>query len=102
MIKGIAVAMVLAPLLAMAEQAVEVENKSYWICKNQKQVRTIRVHVKDGVCSTYYSKNGEEKVVGSGRNVGSCENFLANIKGNLEKSNWTCRDISSTRITNGG
>jgi hypothetical protein len=85
---------------ASADRTVEVENKSYWICKNQKQVRTIRVHVDQaGVCSTYYSKQGEEKVVGSGRNHESCGNFLNNIKTNLEKSSWTCRDITPSRIT---
>ncbi len=89
-----------APIFSAAEQTVEVENKSYWMCKNQKDVRTIRVHVKgDGMCSTYYSKQGAEKIVGSGRNQESCHNFLNNIKTNLEKSNWACRDISSTRIT---
>lgn len=100
MIKAFALASILVPLLASADQLVEVENQSYWICKNQKQVRTMRVHIdKSGICSTYYSKQGEEKVVGSGRNHESCQNFLNNIKTNLEKSSWTCRDISATRIT---
>lgn len=88
------------PVFTAAQETVEVENKSYWICKHQKEVRTIRVHVgTGGMCSTYYSKLGTEKVVGSGRNQESCHGFLNNIKGNLEKSNWSCRDISSTRIT---
>lgn len=92
--------MFIFPVLGSAEQTVEVENKAYWICKSNKDVRTIRVHVgNDGVCSTYYSKQGSEKVVGSGRNHESCQNFLNNIKTNLEKSNWACRDISTTRIT---
>lgn len=83
-----------------AEQVVEVQNKTYWLCKNKKEVRTIRVSVNAaGVCTTYYSKLGEEKVVGSGKNHASCENFLANVKSNLEKSNWNCRDISASRIT---
>ncbi|NJM10423.1 MAG: hypothetical protein HC883_06125 [Bdellovibrionaceae bacterium] len=86
--------------LAWAEgQTVEVQNKSYWMCKNRKEVRTIRVIIEEGICSTFYSKAGEEKRVGSGKNHESCQNFLTNIKTNLEKSNWSCRDISSTRIT---
>lgn len=89
----------MAPCWVWASDA-ELENKSYWLCKNKKEVRTIRVHIAgNGVCSTYYSKAGTEKVVGSGKNHDSCQNFLENIKGNLEKSNWSCRDISSTRIT---
>ncbi len=100
MFKGICVAILFAPFFALAQQTVEVENKAYWICKSAKEVRTIRVFMKpDGSCSTFYSKAGEEKTVGSGRNQESCHNFLNNIKTNLEKSNWACRDISATRIT---
>ena len=92
--------LIAGPCLALSEgRTVEVENKVYWMCKNRKEVRTIRVHVNSGICSTLYSKLGEEKVVGSGKNQESFVNFLNNIKTNLEKSNWSCRDISSTRIT---
>ena len=88
--------------LAFAEQVVEIENKAYWLCKSKKQVRTIRVHVDEtGTCTTMYSKENSEKSVGSGKNQESCLNFLNNIKTNLEKSNWTCRDISSARMTAG-
>lgn len=99
-LRGLLFISLIAPIFASAQETVEVENKSYWICKNQKDVRTIRVHVgTSGMCFTYYSKQGTEKVVGSGRNQESCHNFLNNIKTNLEKSNWACRDISTTRIT---
>lgn len=85
---------------ACAEGVSEVSNKLYYICKNQKEVRTMRVQIEtSGLCVTYYSKQGTEKNVGSGKNHDSCANFLNNIKTNLEKSNWNCRDISSTKIT---
>lgn len=75
-------------------------DKSYWMCKNKKEVRTIRVHInKENICSTIYSKQGSEKNVGSGRNHDSCIGFLNSIKTNLEKSSWNCRDISDTQIT---
>jgi hypothetical protein len=75
-------------------------DKAYWLCKHRKEVRTIRVHIDDkNICSTVYTKLGEEKVVGSGKNHESCINFMMSIKSNLEKSNWTCRDISDTKIT---
>lgn len=100
MLKPFLLFILLAGSFARAEQVVEVDNKAYYLCKNKKDVRTIRVHVEGGgVCSTFYSKQGEEKVVGSGKNHESCLNFLNNIKNNLEKSNWTCRDISSARVT---
>lgn len=98
--RGLIAAILAAPFFALAQTTVEVENKAYWICKSRKEVRTIRVQIKDsGMCATFYSKAGEEKMIGSGRNQESCHNFLNNVKTNLEKSNWTCRDISSTRIT---
>ena len=79
----------------------DVQNFAYWICKNQAEVRTIRVHVDEGSCSTLYTKLGTEKSVGTGKNTESCINFLNNIKTNLEKSNWTCRDATGARMTAG-
>ena len=85
---------------AHADSTHDVQNMAYWLCKNKGDVRTIRVYVnEEGVCSTYYSKQGNESSIGNGKNHGSCMNFLANVKNNLEKSNWNCRDISNTRIT---
>ncbi|MGZ3723772.1 MAG: hypothetical protein ACXVA9_12605 [Bdellovibrionales bacterium] len=84
---------------ASADEATS-ENKAYWLCKHRKEVRTIRVHIDDkNICATYYSKEGTEKVVGSGKNHESCLSFLNSIKANLEKSNWNCRDITDTKIT---
>lgn len=80
----------------------DVSNFAYWICKNQAEVRTIRVQVDGGACLTYYTKLGAEKSVGTGKNTESCINFLNNIKTNLEKSNWTCRDATGARMTAGG
>ncbi len=88
-----------ASVATAVESTVEVENKAYWMCKSRKEVRTIRVQMAGAICTTFYSKQGEEKNVGSGKNQESCVNFLNNIKTNLEKSNWACRDISATRIT---
>lgn len=73
---------------------------AYWICRNGKQVRTIRVVTEtDSTFTTYYSKNGAEKSVGHGRNLGSCMGFLENVKTNLEKSGWVCRDVTNSEIT---
>ena len=88
------------PLAGHSESVGEVKNKAYFICKSQKEVRTIRVSVdKAGMCSTLYSKQGREKSVGEGKNPDTCLSILKNIKANLEKSSWTCRDISSARMT---
>jgi hypothetical protein len=86
--------------VAHAQDSKEIENKAYWLCKNKGEVRTIRVQVDDhGSCLTFYSKAGSEKVVGTNRNREACMNFLNNIKTNLEKSSWNCRDISDTKTT---
>lgn len=85
---------------ASADDSSTSSEKAYWLCKLRKEVRTIRVHIdQNNICSTMYSKLGEEKVVGSGKHHESCMNFMNSIKSNLEKSNWTCRDISDTKIT---
>jgi hypothetical protein len=100
-LKLILLVMVVSQLgVSQAEEVSEVSNKAYIICKNRKDVRTVRVQLDhDGFCNTYYSKQGTEKSIGSGKNQESCVGFLNNVKTNLEKSSWTCRDISSTTIT---
>lgn len=83
-----------------ADVVVDVQNKSYWMCKNQKDVRTMRIEVdKVGICRAFYSKAGVEKSIGSGKNFESCVTFVQSVKTNLEKSGWACRDITSTTIT---
>ncbi len=100
MIKGLIFFSLMAPAFVLAQGAVEVENKSYWMCRYRKEVRTIRVHVdSEGMCSTFYSKFGSEKMIGSGRHLESCNKFLENVRTNLEKSNWACKDITNTRMT---
>ncbi len=94
------VALVVSATFAHGESA-DSPSKAYWICKSKKQVRTVRVVIDEhsGICTTYYQRDGAEKSVGSGKNHESCMRFLESIKTNLEKSNWSCRDISSTAIT---
>lgn len=100
-IKSLQPALILLLFHAFGASADEVVNKAYWICKNKKEVRTIRVQIDSQTkeCSTFYSKLGSEKVVGSGKWHESCMNYLSNIRTNLEKSDWNCRDISSAKIT---
>lgn len=101
MLKAIALLLLTVTFFAGALlHAEEVDNEAYWLCKNKGEVRTIRVHINtEGICTTFYSKSGSEKPVGSGRNQDACMNFLNNIKTNLEKSSWNCRDITDTKIT---
>ena len=77
----------------------ETKPSAYVICKNNSQVRTIRIVVDDkNICHTIYTKLGVDKNVGGGKNKMSCSQFLDNIKVNLEKSNWKCRDVESATV----
>ena len=74
----------------------------YFLCKNKKIVRTLRAlpPASEGAnCLAIYTKNGVDKEVGSGKMYGSCVNIIGNIKANLEKAGWACKDISSSKIS---
>ena len=90
----------LASLLSLSISAfAETKPSAYVICKNSNQVRTIRVEVDaQGLCHTIYSKLGVQKSIGSGKNKESCLQFLNNVRVNLEKSGWKCRDVESATV----
>ncbi len=71
----------------------------YWICKNRSDVRTIRVAASKGTCTSTYSKEGTEKIVGQSAAIRSCYQVFANIRRNLENADYKCRDISASRIS---
>lgn len=76
---------------------------SYVICKLKGNVRTIRNEMDDqGVCKTYYSKFGAEKMQGAAKNPESCVKVLNNIRDNLLKSNWKCRDVDPASYSESG
>lgn len=73
---------------------------TYVICKNASVVRTVRVHKKNnGGCETTYTKDGVDQNVGSSWTVDRCVKVLGNIRTNLEKANWKCKDISEARVS---
>jgi hypothetical protein len=49
-------------------------------------------------CVTLYSKGGTDKIVGSGRALSTCTNVMENIKGNLEKAAWKCKETTADVI----
>ena len=78
----------------MAEDAVATVT----VCKNHKIVRTIRVikvndETKENKCVTMYSKGGTDKIVGGGKSFVTCTSVAANIRINLEKAAWQCKDM---------
>ncbi len=86
-------------IIAVAPLALaEVAAANVIVCKNQKIVRTIRVikvddEAKENKCVTMYSKGGIDKIVGGGRSLVTCTSVAANIRINLEKAAWQCKDM---------
>ncbi len=71
------------------------------MCKNKKIVRTLRIMQMeaDSKCVTLYSKGGNDKIVGSGRSMSTCTTVTENIKGNLEKAGWKCKETTANVIS---
>lgn len=89
------------------QSSISSENKTsqkiepvYLICKNKKMVRTLRVLKKsNGGCSATYTKEGVDQTVGNSWAVERCSRIIINIKDNLEKAAWKCKDISEARVS---
>lgn len=86
--------------LALTFAAVPTTS-TYVLCRNNKTVRTIRLKPAsdEDSCVTTYTKEGKDRVVGSGRYDSTCEKVMINIRVNLEGAMWTCKDISSAKIS---
>ena len=75
-------------------------NATYLLCKNKNVVRTIRIEMKGRGCIVYYTKEGEEKVVGKSGTENICREVFEKIRVNLEKAgDWKCKDISEARVS---
>jgi hypothetical protein len=73
---------------------------SYYLCKLNNIVRTVRVNAdQDGACEATYTKEGVDKVVGKSTTAERCYKVISNIKENLEKAAWKCKDISQARVS---
>lgn len=82
------------------ERQATVENSSYVICRNGRDVRTIRVELQDGQCKALYTKEGKEEAVRTSTTPGSCYNSVNRIRWNLEKSVvWKCKHVSPERVS---
>lgn len=81
-----------------SEKKPDRDNSSYVICKNKKEVRTIRVELTGSVCRALYSKMGKDELVAEGTQK-HCYGVVDNIRTNLEKSFWKCKDISPERVS---
>ncbi len=71
------------------------------MCKNAKTVRTLRVEQKsnDNNCVAFYTKSGVDREVVRAQSVSKCLQVVDNIKGNLEKADWKCKDVKSVSFS---
>lgn len=94
--------LIFIPFLSRAEALAPetTEPVAYVLCRNRSTVRTIRVEFDDKtkLFVTTYTKNGLDKVVGKAQNKASCTNVLENIRGNLEKASWKCKDVNNADV----
>ena len=82
-----------------AEQVIDAAKADYLMCKNGEVVRTIRIEKNRGVCQTTYTKEGVGMTVGRSGVESVCRKVFERIRGNLEKANWKCRDITQSRVS---
>ena len=84
-------------------ELLSLKPAQYILCQNKKDVRTIRVEKQknssDDKCRTVYTRGGVDHEVAHGRYLVTCTKVMNNIKTNLEKARWSCRDISSVSMT---
>lgn len=92
-------------------QAFSKPKEIYVLCqkkqKGENWIRIIRTKIlkekkqkTDKKCQTIYTKKGQDKIVGSGKYYETCDQFLKNIKKNLENVNWTCKEKKEIQIWN--
>lgn len=90
---------ILTFLLASSPAFARLEN-TLVLCKNKKTVRTLRVEVgEDQKCRAIYTKQGVDETIGSGQYTQSCEDYVGNVRKNLEEANWNCREVKEARTS---
>ena len=85
------------------ENKIDYPLSDYVMCKSKNVVRTLRYtfNPADAQCATLYTKAGSDQKVAYGKNTKTCRDVMNNIRYNLEKAGWKCRDISNAKIHEG-
>jgi hypothetical protein len=96
----IAIAIAFSVISTKGEAAVDQKMSAFVLCKNEKNVRSIRILPdKDNNCTITYSKGTSEEVVGADRSLSNCKSILKNIQANLESSKWSCKSYQKAALT---
>ncbi len=79
---------------------VAAENSAYVMCRSHSVVRTIRIlKTPSGFCEATYTKDGVDQQVARSSKLEACKTVLERIRSNLEKAQWSCKDISQARVS---
>lgn len=82
-------------------QEEELDDKSYFMCRLDGEVRTIRMMKRiDGSCFVNYTKKGIDQKISESKSALVCPDVFQRIKSNLEQAGWHCKNISSSKVTN--
>jgi hypothetical protein len=81
------------------EKATDAAQPTHVLCKSGSVVRRVRIEKKKSACLVTYTKEGVEKVVGRSMADDLCRGVFDQIKNNLEKGNWKCKDITQSRVS---
>ena len=103
MITRIIATLMLLSVVAYAQdnEKIEIDPKlTQVMCKSKGEVRTVRITTQGATCKAMYSKAGVEQLVAKSGSTQLCFEVLHRIKKNLEEASWTCKDISSSRVSN--
>ncbi len=80
--------------------AIDQKPSAFVLCKNQRNVRTIRILPEEkDTCSVTVSKGGTEEVIGSKRSIETCRTMLRSVQNTLEDEKWSCRSVRSAQVT---
>lgn len=86
-------------LLSVNPSMAQEQVQDYFLCKKKAEVRSLRT-IKDNqnfIC--YYTKSGVDEVVGQSRSSEMCRNILEQIRGNLTKVSWNCKEVTASKVT---
>jgi hypothetical protein len=71
------------------------------LCKNEKNVRTLRVEIaSDNKCTAFYTKSGVDSNIGNSSSSSGCEEFVLRVRKKLEEASWKCREVKEARTSN--
>lgn len=85
---------------SLESNSENIENyANYVLCKSGKLVRTLRVTKEGDSFVTQYAKEGQSQIVGRAKNEKVCVEILNKVKSTLESGNWSCKDISSSQVS---